>query len=259
MSSELVPLPHLKPNELAERDDEESVLGRKLTSCWHGDDFDAERAYQIMRGAAELIFDVTYKAYRGRSSYKDDWLPAIVKDAVYRTLIVSLPRIEHGVPDTRLKELAEILESTVADHLQEIAAPHNLDADEPNPDDWFKDAQSFVPTEQQAAEYAKIGVDLSTGSPPLLKAVAAAMQAKKVPAPRPATKKRVPRSISSMLAAEKMDQYRETIGLDQTQFAGKLQVDPKTLYKFRRTGKVDKRIAATIAKEMGISVEELLR
>lgn len=70
---------------------------------------------------------------------------------------------------------------------------------------------------------------------------------------------RVPRSIESMSAAVKMERHREKIGLNQTQFASKLRLDPKTLYKFRRTGKVDKRIAADIAAEMGITVEEFIK
>jgi hypothetical protein len=149
-------LPHLKPDELEDRDHEELVLSRKLTSCWSGgDDFDVERAYQIMRGAAELIFDVTYKAYYRKVSYKAEWLPEIVNEAVFRTLKTSLPCVRDGIPDTRFSDLADTLEATVLDHIEELAT--------------LKKHASLL-NDRQVAEYAKAGVDLTSGSPLLIMA-----------------------------------------------------------------------------------------
>jgi hypothetical protein len=65
-------LPHLKPDELSDRDHEEFKLGKQLSACWIGDDFDIERSYHVMQGSAEQIFDVMYAAFRKRSGYKDE-------------------------------------------------------------------------------------------------------------------------------------------------------------------------------------------
>jgi DNA-binding XRE family transcriptional regulator len=223
-------LPHLKPDELADRDREENVLGRKLSSCWRGDELDVERAYQIMRGAVELIFEVMYKAFRKNAGYTAEWLPVIAKDAVYRTLKISLGYISNGLPSsTNLNELGGVLEATVQARVKELETPVRLEA----------------PT--------------AISKSPLLIMMAESMtrraQSSVLVSARPP---RVPRSIQSMSAVEKMERYREQMGLGQTEFAGRLGVDPKTLYKFRRTGKIDKKIAAVIANAIGITVEELI-
>lgn len=71
-----------------------------------------------------------------------------------------------------------------------------------------------------------------------------------------ASKRRIPRSIHSESAAKKMEDYLNVKGLSQTQFAIQINVDPKTLYRFRATGKVGKPVAQTIALAMGITLEE---
>ena len=93
---------------------------------------------------------------------------------------------------------------------------------------------------------------------PLLVMAKAAALGQHVFAPAPIQSKRVPRSIQSMSAVEKMEQYRERMGLGQTDLASRFQVDPKTLYKFRKTGKIDKRIASSIAEKMEITLEEFI-
>ncbi len=90
----------------------------------------------------------------------------------------------------------------------------------------------------------------SSIKPPLQQPVVAQI---KIP-----NEKRNFRSISSRSAVEKMERYIETSGENLTQFAQRVQVDPKTLYSFRKTGKVDKSVFSRIAKEMGLSPEQLL-
>jgi len=113
-------LPHLSPDELSDRDHEESRLSKQLSACWRGDDFDIERAYQVMRGSAERIFDVLYVAYGKKSGYRHRWLPEIVKDAVYRTLKVSQAIVSYGIPAPSISQLGDGLEATVRDHLKEL-------------------------------------------------------------------------------------------------------------------------------------------
>ena len=54
-----------------------------------------------------------------------------------------------------------------------------------------------------------------------------------------------------------MEKYIEASGENFTHFAKKIQVDPKTLYTFRKTGKVDKSVFSRIAREMGLSPDQL--
>lgn len=113
-------LPHLKSEELSDRDHEESKLGRQLSACRKGDDFDTERSYHVMQDSAEQIFDVMYAAFRKRSGYKEEWVPEMVRLAVFRTISTSLGYIQYGIRNLSLDALGETLEETVWNHLEEL-------------------------------------------------------------------------------------------------------------------------------------------
>jgi hypothetical protein len=160
-------LPHLKPDELLDRDHEEFRLGKQLSTCWSGDDFDVERSYQIMRASAELIFDVLYVAYRKKPDYKAGWLPEIVKDAVYRTLKISQDHIRYGISIPYLSELGDVLEATVLAHIKDLKRTDQQQTE-------VAAAPAWPPVGQQARAYAASGIDIASSSPLLIMAATAA-------------------------------------------------------------------------------------
>ena len=157
-------LPHLRPEELSDRDHEESKLGRQLSACWHGDDFDIERSYNVMQGSAELIFDVIYAAFRKRSGYKDEWVSEMVRLAAFRTISTSLGHIQHGIRNLSLSALTETLEETVWNHLEELKSDESKRLLNP---------LSALPG-KQASAYALAGIDIASASPLLVMAANAA-------------------------------------------------------------------------------------
>jgi hypothetical protein len=77
--------------------------------------------------------------------------------------------------------------------------------------------------------------------------------------PRPTENpRRFPSTITSELAARRMEAYMTSKGIGQTDFARKAGTTDRTLRKFRKTGKVRRDLFAAIAKEMGITTEALL-
>jgi hypothetical protein len=157
------PLPHLKPDELTDRDYEESILRKKLSTCWSGDDFDIERANHVMQGAAELIFDVGYKARQNRG-YQESWLPEIVIEAVFRTLTESLGYIRNGIPNLSIDKLGARLEETIWAHIEELKSTNLQAAIEP----------PTALTGKQALAYELAGIDTKNPSPLVRMAMAQA-------------------------------------------------------------------------------------
>jgi DNA-binding XRE family transcriptional regulator len=243
-------LPHLKPDELEDRDHEELKLDRQLAACWSGDDFDVERSYNVMQGFAERIFDVMYAAFRKRSGYKDEWVSEIVSLAAFRTITTSLGHIQNGIRKLSLSALSETLEETVRNHLEELE----------NSREPAVPAPPLALTGKQAAAYARAGIDMASASPLLLMAHAAAQESARRGGTTPLTapKRRIPRSIHSESAAKKLENYLNTKGLTQTEFAIQINVNTKTLYRFRTTGNVGKSVAQVIARAMGVTLEEFI-
>jgi len=77
---------------------------------------------------------------------------------------------------------------------------------------------------------------------------------------QPETKReRLKGTITSLLAARKMEAYINAKGMTQTEFAIQAQTTDRTLRSFRKTGNVRKSILDSIAKAMGKTREELLQ
>lgn len=89
-------------------------------------------------------------------------------------------------------------------------------------------------------------------------------QATEMPLSRPKTKSakraltRFPRTITSPIAARRMEAHITNAGLGQTEFATKARITDRTLRTFRRTGKVDRQTLDQIAAAMGTTRELLL-
>jgi hypothetical protein len=108
---------------------------------------------------------------------------------------------------------------------------------------------------KQASAYAASGVDIASGSPLMIMAATAGRRAHLQPS-NVQSGKRIGRSIHSEKAAQRMEAYIQDKGITQTQFSVAVNADTKTLYRFRRTGKVEKSVAKRIAEAMGITLEQ---
>ncbi|MCL4850048.1 MAG: helix-turn-helix domain-containing protein [Bryobacteraceae bacterium] len=87
-------------------------------------------------------------------------------------------------------------------------------------------------------------------------------QAPQPPAPSvepPPAKKRMSASITSEIAARRLEYYLQTSPISKTEFATAAGTSDRTLRKFRNTGRVRLDILKNIAEAMGKTVEELVK
>ena len=94
--SEIV-LPPLTPKEIASRDYQEALLDKGLRECWHGNNFDAERAEKLARAYVIEIFNVIRNFYSAKVGYRAECLPEIVLEAEFRTMMVYKGHREQGL------------------------------------------------------------------------------------------------------------------------------------------------------------------
>lgn len=73
------------------------------------------------------------------------------------------------------------------------------------------------------------------------------------------TTKRLPSSITSPVAAKRMEEYLRNKPIGQTEFAGKVGTTDRTLRRFRKTGTVRRDIFDAIAGQMGTTRDGLLK
>jgi hypothetical protein len=71
--------------------------------------------------------------------------------------------------------------------------------------------------------------------------------------------KRLQSTVTSPIAARRMEAYMESTGIGQTEFAVQVGTTDRTLRTFRQTGKVRRGIFDAIAKAMGTTREALLK
>jgi lambda repressor-like predicted transcriptional regulator len=246
-------LPHLTSDELSDRDLKERDFRKELIACWHSHDFDIERGFHVIRAYSVELFEVIFSAYRKKKGYEAGWLPAIVNETLYRSLIVLEGNTETEFRD--LQEVSKVLEKTILAHLVD-------NPDLVSPIDLYNVFPKLKPplVGKQAAAYALAGIDMASASPLLLMAHAAA-QAKRpdVWAPIPAEpKRRFPSQVKSESAARKVEDYMNKRGLNQTEFSSKAGMTDRTLRNFLRTGVARRSTLDGIASAMGVTKESLL-
>jgi hypothetical protein len=78
------------------------------------------------------------------------------------------------------------------------------------------------------------------------------------PSPERGSSKRLPATVTSAVAARRMDQYLRMKSIGQTEFAKMAQTTDRTLRSFRKSGKVRRDIFDNIAKAMGITRDDVL-
>jgi hypothetical protein len=86
MAEELpaIVLPPWAPLEISKRDYQEGKLDVALRLCWSGGYFDEQRALDLLRSYAIVIFDLELDVYRTRSWYSPKWISAIMKESLQR-------------------------------------------------------------------------------------------------------------------------------------------------------------------------------
>jgi hypothetical protein len=213
---------------------------------------DREAAFEYARTYAISFYDCFYNFYSRipDGTYRPHWRPASERFAFQRVVRCiennSAVKVLFFDPERKAR-----VWKTISDHAERNAIPV---------------AFSTALTGKQASAYAASGVDIASGSPLLLMAASAARGAHLQPPNIPsvgapvltAPHKRIGRSIHSEKAAQRMEAYIQGKGITQTQFSVAVNADPKTLYRFRKYGKVEKSVAKRIADNMGITLEEFL-
>lgn len=228
----------------------EKSLQHELSLCCDGYTLrDPEAAFEYVRTYAVDFFDHYFEFYSGFPEYQQHWRPASERFAYQRVVkcIENCSPVHDfflNHPDRRTR-----VQRTISDHAQREAP----------------ELSPVLLTGKQAALSALAGIGLAS-SPPLLAAYAAAQRSKEVGRSAvgskgvfaPIPKARIPRSIQSEKAARKLEAYLDRKGLNQTQFARQINVNEKTLYRFRTTGKVGKTAAQLIAEGMSMTLEQFL-
>ena len=203
-------LPHLTPEEISDRDHEESRLDRELSKCWQGDEFDGERAFHVLRAHSVEIFKVVYPAYKKKRGFGPEWIADIVQDVLYRTLKVYAAHNAYGMPS--LAELAKAIKGALSDYLEDLKSTDSQAAFEP----------PVALAGKQAAAYARAGIDPSSASPLLLMAHASTQESARSLTAAPN------RSIGEQIKA-----YMLEARLTKGKVARALAVDPRTVARHR--------------------------
>jgi hypothetical protein len=210
----------------------EHQFGKALSRCISSMDelFDPNAAFEYARTYAIEFYDLFYGFYSRYPDYREHWRPASEAFALQR-VIQCLNNYSVLQAFLNRDHRIERIRRTISDHAQRVPPP-------------------LIPGKLPSA-YAASGIDVASGSP-LLKMAAASPPSVWAPVPR----KRIGRSIHSEKAARRMEAYFQDKCITQTQFSVTVDADIKTLYRFRKTGKVDKSVAKRIANAMGITLEQ---
>jgi hypothetical protein len=117
----------------------------------------------------------------------------------------------------------------------------------------FQTSAAFCGYLAERDEYDTAPSGLQIGSePPKQSSIDGAPEA------APTKKKRLPSTVTSQIAARRMEGYLTSKGIGQTEFAVRVGTSDRTLRSFRSSGKVRRKIFDDIAKAMGITREALL-
>src|SRR6185437_15091688 len=148
-------MPALKLAVSANLDSLERELGKKIESCFsaQGRDFNEAKAFEYLRTYLREFYDCFFRFYSEFPAYKADWSEGARHNAVKRAIDCYKDHV--GISAQEAQLIKERLWRDLGDHLEELATPKNL---------------ASILSDSHAAEYAKTGVDLSSGSPLLIMA-----------------------------------------------------------------------------------------
>ena len=211
-----------------------------------------------------------YEQFRSDGRYPA-WLLRLAERVIGRVL-AALERLDEADPDALLlgfhgltkpdieKELKTFLWE-IGRQYEQGTAPSQRKIATPPPPPLPPEIQAQMTgtlkyDDSVAAAYTAMGVDIASGSPLLKMVAATAGRGAHSQPSNVQSGKRIGRSIHSEKAAQRMEAYIQDKGITQTQFSVAVNADTKTLYRFRRTGKVEKSVARRIAEAMGITLEQ---
>jgi hypothetical protein len=244
--SSVPPIPALPVTEAHTLEAIERKLSSALENCMdrYGAIANELKTDTYMRSYVVKIFSLYLSAYSKHSTVLKHWIPELKLNSIQ--WVMGCLSDFSGVTEKEAKRYEKLLIATLNEYVESAfgnsANPLLAALAEPQP-------------AKLARAYAASGIDVASG-PPLLKMAAASANVPAVWAPVP--RKRIGRSIQSERAAQRMEAYIQEKGITQTQFSVAVNADPKTLYRFRRTFRVEKSVAKRIANAMGITLEQLI-
>ena len=247
------PIPPLSVAKAHEIDAIQGKLARTLEHCMdpHGQISDELKVKTYLSSYVVKIFGEFLEAYIFSPNLKL-WIPELKLNSA--KWVLTCIADYRGVTDEDVERYGKLLLATLDEHVKSTFSSFESSA---NP---ILTALAKPPLDTtQADRYARAGIDMASAPPLLVMAHAAAQESARRRFTNPTLttpKRRIPRSIHSESAAKKLEDYLNAKGLSQTQFAIQINVDQKTLYRLRTTGKVGKSVAQVIAQAMGITLEE---
>lgn len=242
--SSVPPIPALPIAEAHALESIERKLSSALENCMdrYGAIANELKAETYLRSYVVKIFDLYLSAYSNYATVLQRWIPELKLNSIQWVMGCLLDF--DGISEKDSKRCEKLLLATLDEHVK------SRFENSPNP---LLAALAEPQPAKLASTYAASGIDVPSG-PPLLKMVVASPNVPSVWAPVP--RKRIARSIHSDKAARRMEAYIQDKGITQTQFSVTVDADIKTLYRFRRTGKVDKSVAKRIAEAMGMKLDQ---
>jgi hypothetical protein len=241
-----LPLPFLKQLQEVEAFTRSALVDCNFPGTKQLDD---RKAIEVMQASLIAVLDIRLDHYETVPGYEWKWSTPIGSHSV-ASILACFPSsryVKQSEDDSLeyegdLQFLGELIR-TGWDHMEARRIGKG-------------DMAAAIPSVAMIAEYAKIGVDLSSGSPLLKMAARAFAQGTK---PAPAVSDRMPSTINSPSAARKMEAYLAAKGIGLTDFASTAGTTDRTLRSFRKTGKIRRSILTNIAASMGVSKEDLLK
>jgi hypothetical protein len=80
-----------------------------------------------------------------------------------------------------------------------------------------------------------------------------------MPSPKPTKRRRLSKTIKSEAAAARLEKFLDASPIEKTVFAREAGTTERTLLRFRRTARINRKTLADIATAMNTTLEELTK
>jgi hypothetical protein len=252
IKSSVPPIPSLSVSDAHALEKIEDKLRSALDNCTdRNHSIRSElKAVTYLRSYAVQIFLLHLAAYSRYTAELKGWIPELKKISV--KWVINCLEEYTDASEQDIKKYGTMLLETLDNEMKLNYGKSS------NP--ILASLAETEPESKHGRAYDLSELAMATKSPILVAAAEARRSASgAASAPTPVkSKRRIPRSMHSESAAKKLEDYLNSKCISQTQFAIQINVDQKTLYRFRTTGKVGKPVAQAIAQGMGITLEELI-
>lgn len=220
----------------------ENRLEREISACWAGEQFDDQRALDLLRANVVDIFELHLKFYGDNGTFAVRLIPSI--------MTASLTRVErcfanHFSGDSG--KFRPVLIRTLREHLQRQHWG------------WWHELNQPAPSEEQR----RAGIDMASAS--LLMKAATPQTAPLIGSMPPRTllttppkPKRLSAQVDCRPAAVLIDKYISSNAISLTELATKAQTTDRTLRRLRKDGKIHRDVLKRLAKAMNIGLDRLI-